>query len=371
MNKLQKVLCLSAFLALGACAHEPLRSRAAATPEELMVEGSGANNVKDLAAGRSAAMQDAEKNAVRRIAELFMDETSKAENYAALENGPLKSPQLYVSRYKIISEGVDGSLYREKLKVWVYLDKISSALRDLNLSGAQSSRPRAALVSRETGDGSAFAASFKEALSRRSIMSVADFPFAKDKTLAAAGDEALLAAASEAGADLLLSASASAAVSGGGLNTGFYPSKADASVKLYDVHTGKELFSVSRQGSAIDSSEAASFAKSLASAGEVLAQETAAKAERVLKTDAAVLIKVSGLSGIGALEKIKAHFAQLDVKTLRLESYSEGAAVFSVVPTRPDTQELASAALRGDSLGLELEGVSPQEILFSAANTGL
>jgi len=365
MNELKTALCLSACLALGACAHETVRGRAATTPEMVAVEGMGAYNVKDLAACRSAALQDAEKNAVRRIAELFMDETAKAENYAALENGPLRSPQLYVSRYKVLSEGPDGAQYREKVNVWVYMDKVSSALRDLNLAGAQASRPRAALVSRETGDGTAFAASFRDALSRRSNLAVTDFPFAKDKSLAAGGDEALVAAASEAGADLLLSASAAASASGGGLNTGFYPSKADATVKLYDVHTGKELFSVSRQGSAIDSSEAASFSKSLASAGELLAQETASKAERVLKTDVAVLIKVSGLGGIDALEKLKAHFAQLDVKTLRLDSYSEGEAVFSVVPARPDTQELASAALRGDSLGLELEGATPQEIVFT------
>ncbi|PIU17718.1 MAG: hypothetical protein COT18_12610, partial [Elusimicrobia bacterium CG08_land_8_20_14_0_20_59_10] len=361
-----KLTFLSSLLVLGACAGGPVRGRVASSPEMLVVEGSAPHNSNDLSVGRSAALLDAQKNAVRRIAELFLDETARAENYTVLEKGLLKAPQLYVAKYKVLSEGPDGQFYRETLRVWVHLDKVISTLRDLNLYGGPVARPRAALISRENGGGSAFSSAFQTALARNSIIAIEDFPFTKDKNAASAPDGVLLEAASAAGADLLLSATATASslMYGGGLASGFFPSRADASVKVYDVRTGAVLFLVARQGSAIDSSEAASFAKSLSSAGEVLAKETMVKAGHFLKTDAPVLVKVSGLNGIEALEKIKEHFSRLEVKALRLQSYSEGEAVFSVVPNRPDTQELASAALRGDFMTLELEGTSPQEIVF-------
>ncbi|OGR95731.1 MAG: hypothetical protein A2016_08240 [Elusimicrobia bacterium GWF2_62_30] len=365
MKELKTILCLSVCLAFGACSHNTGRARLAPVPEMLVAEGSAAYNVKDLGATRAAASLDAQKNAVRRIAELFMDDSSRAENYAALEAGLLKTPQLYVAKYKVVSEGSDGTLYRESVKVWVYMDKIASALGGLSLTGAQGFKPRAALVSRETGKGSVFSSAFRNAISKNSVLDIEDFPFTLNSP-ADAGDEALLKAASEAGADLLLSAKAEASASGGGMNMGFFPSRADASVKVYDVRAGKELFAVAKQGSAIDSSEAASFSKALAAAGELLAKETALKAERLLKAEATVRIKVWGLNGIDSLEKLKSHLSGLEIKALRLESYLNGEAVFSVVPNRFDTQELASAALRGDPLlGLALEGVSPQEIVFT------
>lgn len=370
MQKTISALCLASLLFFGGCARETVRGRSVTAPEVLAVEGAVPYNFKDLSASRNAVVSDAQKNAVRRVAELFMDDSSKGENYTALENGLLKNPQRYVAKYKVLSEGADGALYRAKVNVWLYLSEIASAMHGLNLSEAQGFKPHAALVSRETGNGSVFASSFKASLAKRSIMSIDDFSFTKDKKQPADTDEALLAQASEAGADLLLlaSATASSAMYGGGLSSGFFPSRADASVKVYDVHSGELLFLMARQGSAIDSSEAASFAKSLASAGEALAQETSAKAERVLKTDAPVQVTVYDLNGIEALEKLKAHLLRLDIKALRLENYSAGKAVFSVVPNHSGTQELASAVLRGDPLlGLALEGVSPQEIVFTTA----
>jgi hypothetical protein len=54
------------------------------------------------------------------------------------------------------------------------------------------------------------------------------------------------------------------------------------------------------------------------------------------------------------------------LRRLRLESYSEGSAVFAAVPRRPDPQELASAVLRADALGLQLVGTGPDGADFTA-----
>ena len=269
-----------------------------------------------------------------------------------------------MAKYKIVSEGPDGAYYRVRLKVWVNNGKISSALRGLNLSGKAAGGARAALVRKGQGDDS-FAAAFKDAFSRRSAVTIEEFPFAKDAALLAGPREALLAAASAAGADLVLEAAASASASGAGMNTGFYPARAEAWLKVYEAASGKELFALSSQGDAIDSSQQASFNKALASAGELLAQQAAARAERSFKTDAPLMLRFNRLDGLETLEKLKDQLSRLDVKSLRLESYSDGTAFFEVVPRRPDPQELASAVLRGDAMGLELDGTGPQEVVFS------
>ncbi|MBI5743685.1 MAG: hypothetical protein HY952_03975 [Elusimicrobia bacterium] len=355
--------CLAAVLLAG-CAGAPARNPAKAPPAQLQAEGVTALNLRDLGASRAAAVLDAERAAVSRTAELFLDDEAWAEKFSAVEAGLLKAPNLYVSKYKILSEGADGAFYRVRLNVWVQHARVGAELRALKLAGPAAAGPRAAFALRGPA-APAFAAAFKEAFTRRASAVIEDFPFAADQALLAGSDEGLAAAASAAGADLLITASASASAAGAGLNTGFFPSKADASVKVYELPGGRLLADASNQANGIDSSEAASFAKALGSAGELLAQETASKVSRSLKQAAPVKLKFLGFETLEAVEKLRAQLNKLDARGLRLENYDGAAAVFQCVPRRPDPQEFASTVLRGDSLGLELEGVGPQEIVFS------
>ncbi len=355
---------IPALLLAAACSHAPVPGSFRAAPEPLSAEGAAPFEERNIGACRDRAALDAEKAAVRRAAELFMDETARAEKYAVLEIGLLKTPQLYVAKRKIVSQGRDGALYRVGLRAWVYHDKIASALRGMNLAGPGASGPAAALAVRGTTD-KAFAAAFREAFSRRSKLALKDYPFASDAALLAGPDAALAQAAADSGAELLLAVTASASSSGAGLNTGFYPSRSEASLKVYDARTGRELLALSSQSNAIDSSEAASFTKALASAAELLGQEAAVKTARLLKTDAPVRIRVLGLTGLEAAEKLRDQLQRVDLGGLRMESYADGVAVFVAVPRHSDPQEFASAVLRADSMGLELEGAGPQELVFS------
>ncbi len=364
MKNLARILAPALLAAAAACATSPAPGSFKADPEMLYAEGSADFNAADLGASRDKAVLDAQRSAVRRAAELYMDDTARAENYPALENGPLKTPQLYVAKHKVVSEGQDGAFYRVGTKVWVYHDRLASALRGLNLAGKAAAGPVAAFVQGGT-PAPAFAKTFRDAFTKRSAVTIKEFPFTAEQALVSGPREALIAAASAAGADLLIFASAFPSPSGAGINTGFYPSKADASAVIYEAKTGKSLLELSIQANAIDSLEAVSFSKALASAGDLLAQEAAAKSDRFLRSDAAIRVKISGVDGLAALEKIKAQLQRVDVKGLRLESYSSGVALFTVEPIHPDPQEFASAVLRGDSLGLELEGTGAQEVAFS------
>ncbi len=353
--KIMKRLLPALLLAAAACAHVPAPNAFKADPEPLEADGSAELDVRDLASSKARAVLDAQRAAVRRAAELFLDEDAGGERPQVLENGPLRSPQLYVARHKVLAEGPDGASYRVTLKVWVYHDKIAAALRGLALSGP--ARKRAALA--QAAPSAAFSAAFKAAFARRSAMDVEDLPAGY------AGPEEAARAASAAGDDLLFYASASAAASAAGLNTGFFPSRGEASLLVLEPATGRELLRLSSQASSVDSSQQAADAKALAAAGEALAQEAAVKTARLVKSDPVVRVRVSGLSGLEELEKLKAQLQSLDVKSLRLESYAEGVAVFEVSPRTSDVQEFASTVLRGDSMGLELEGAGAQEAAFA------
>jgi hypothetical protein len=363
--KNNRLALFAAPLLLGACAHAPALNPSRAAPEEMAADGAADFDVKDLAASRARAVQDAERNAVSRAAALYLDAGALAEKQQALESGLLKNPQLYVAKYKLLSAGQDGSVYRVRLAAWVYLGRISSDLKNLNISGPSVLGPRAALVARGA-PAPEFADAFRGTFSRRSSVSLEDFAFTRDPAAAAGPEAALLDAAALSGADLLIEVSASASASGAGITAGFYPSKADASAKIYDASSGSQLAEFSVQADGIDSTQAGSFSKALASAGELLAQQAAAKADKLAKPDTVLTLKFFGLDGVDTLEKLKAQLSRLDVKALRLESYASGDAVFQAVPRNtPDPQEFASAVLRVDALGLQLEGTSPQEADFS------
>lgn len=363
--KPQLKLFLTACLPLlAACAHAPAPGSVKAPPAALEADGAFAFDVKDLAASRAGAVQDAERAAVLRAASLYLDEETRAEKAAVLEAGLLRNPHLFVARYKILSEGQDGAAYNVRLRVWVYHGRVASELRSLKLAGPAAAGPRAALALRGA-PAPAFAAAFKEAFGRRSQAVIEDYPFASDPALLAGPEEKLLEAAAAAGADLLITASASAAAAGPGLNTGFFPSRAEASVKLLEASSGRQLLELSNQASGIDSTQAASFAKALSAAGELLGQETAARAARLLKQENPVKLKFYGVEDLAMAEKLKAQLLKLDASGLRLESLEPGTAVFLAVPRRPDMQELASAVLRWDSFGLVPEGAGAQEVAFS------
>ena len=362
--KLTANTSLVAILLLAGCAHAPSSSSFRAPPALLEAEGVYALNSKDLAASRAGAVQEAERTAVSRVAALYLDEETRAEKYQVLEGPLLKNPHLYVARYKIVSEGQDGPYYRVRIKAWVSHGRVASELRLLKLTGPAAAGPKAAFVVRGA-PAPAFASAFREAFVRRSPALIEDFPFAADAALAAGPEERLVEAAGVSGADLLISASVSAAAAGAGLNTGFYPSRADASVKVYDAVSGKVLFEAVTQTSGIDSTEAASFAKALSQAGELLAQEVSSRSERLVKQETEIKIKIYGVEGLETVEKLRAQLLKLDAKGVRLDSYNAETAVFLAVPRRPDPQEFASSVLRGDSLGLEPEGAGAQEVAFS------
>ena len=97
-----------------------------------------------------------------------------------------------------------------------------------------------------------------------------------------------------------------------------------------------------------------------------MAQSAALNLARMEKKSFELKLRVRNLGGIPALKILKGEADKLGAKSLRLESYSDGEALFTISPASSDPQELASALLRQDELGLELESATQAEVVFSA-----
>lgn len=354
---------LPVLLMVSACAHAPVAGGFSSSPEPITADGEVPLNEGNVQASRQLAAQDAEKNALRRGAELFMDGSAGPEAAQALDAGILRTPQLYVAKYKVLSGWRDGSVYRVTVRAWLHLDTLVSALRGMKLAGPEASAPEAGLAGAGASSkafSDAFAGSFAAASMLRLKLLAPSAPQNGSDALAAD-----LSAASDAGADLLFVSSAAAVPSGSGFDTGFYPYRADVSLDVYDVKSGKQLLSLSGQASAIDSSRQASLDKALASAGELLGRQAAQKTAGLVSSPAPVKIKVFGLDGLATLEKLRAQLSKAPLSGLRVDSYSEGTAVLSAVPDSSDLQEFASSVLRDDEMGLELEATGPAEVDFA------
>lgn len=373
-----------AVLALAACwsarAGAPGAFAARESVEPVLAEGAVVFSSGDVKAAAGAAIAEAQRSAVSSVADLFLDPSAKAEKYGVLQQNLLQAPQAYVVKQKVLYQGAEGGFYRVKIKAYILVDKVSAAVKNLSL-GAQPGRSRkAALLAGEYFNGQpsaagdfarAFTGWFKGRDSLLFIEAKTPGGWAPPRTWpdeggGSSGEGAFFEAAGAAGAGLALVGRAEALPLSAAQNPqpGFYPARAEARARLYDV-SGKQLLEASSQANALDASEEAAFKKALASAAELLAQDISGRIGKILKPEPPVTLRVLGLSGIEAARKLKEAVERLDINGSAFESYSGGTAVMKVALKRPDPQEFASALLRLGVFKMDLEVVSQQEVIFA------
>ncbi|MBI4802836.1 MAG: hypothetical protein HY796_09975 [Elusimicrobia bacterium] len=382
MNKVFKFTAVSTLAVFLAASAGDLSARdLKAGAEPVTTEGSLPYNGGDPAAAANAAIIEAQKNAVSAVAELFIDPVAKAEKYELFRQNLLKTPQLYVKKHKVLSQGAEGAFYKVKIKAYVYVDKVNSALKGLQLSAQPGRNRKAALMAGEyfnarpsaAGDfANAFAGYFKG----RDTLFFADLKAPAtgwtlpqswlDEERNSADVSAFFDAASAAGAGLVFLCKAEALPLSAAQNAqpGFYPARAEARMKIFET-SGKRISEVSSQANALDVSEEAAFKKALAAAGELLAAELAGRLDKILRPEIPVTLRVSGLPAVEAARKLKEAVEKLDIAGAAFESYGGGTAVMTVMLKRPDAHEFASALLRTGVFVMDLESVSQLEAVFS------
>ena len=358
----------AACLLLASCAGRTARPAAKNTVETVETSGLAPYNDRDLSATSGAALAEARKNAIEAVADLFMGPRSKAEKYEIFKQNLLKNPGMYVKKQKVLSERREGDFYRVNILAYVYIDKVAAALRGLALSDGAEAGPAGAMMLDEyfRTDSSQYAdagKAFSGYLSGRTAVRFLDTPALKNSR----DENSFFEAARASGADLVFIGRAEADPMGAEQTpqAGFYPARAKAELKIYEAGSRRLLLEISGQSNALDSAEGGAFRKALAAAGEQLGAEAVSKADKFIKPKALLTLRVKGLSGIEDARKLMTAVEGMDVGGASLESYSDGEAVLTVQPARPDPQEFSSALLRTGVFNLELEGVGQSEAVFS------
>ena len=359
---------VSAFGLLAACAGRAARPAIKNSVEFIESEGLAPYNDRDLGATTSAAVLEAQKNAIEAVADLFMGPQSKAEKYEVFKRHLLQNPGVYVKKYKLISERPEGTFYRVNILAYLYVDKVASALRGLALSEEAGAGASGALMFEEyfRTEASQYAdagRAFSDYLAAKTSLRFLDTPALKNSK----DENSFFEAARASGADLVLIGRAEADPMGAaqGAQAGFYPARAKAGLKIYEAGTRRLLLEISSQSNALDAAEEGAFRKALVSAGELLGAEAFSKADKFIRRETPLTLRVKGLGGIADARKLKAAVEGMGTSGAALESYSEGEAVMTVIPARPDSQEFASALLRTGVFNLELESVAQFEAVFS------
>ena len=362
INFLKKSILFSAAIMFAACSASVRNQTISSDNTEVIAaEGRVFYNDRNINETREKAIYDAKLKAVRRVAELFADALYKAEGkYETFEKLVTEDPDFFIHKYKIKHEGQDRDSYVSQVNLYIYTEKIASAVRSAGLASSVKG-PKAAIYIEETPEGTSFQKAFIAALSKDSIMTVELL----DKSKIGDGSyDALTAASAEIGAEMFIKAKAKAYLFGGGIGTDFHPSGADGSVEVIQVPSGKRLSDISRQGSGSDSSKDVAMSKAMESLAALLSKDTAARVDPQLKSDPAIKLIFSGLSGIEQAETLKSDLLKMNFKYISLDSYANGRAVFSSITKTQDCQEIASMILRGESLGAQLGEVSGKEINF-------
>jgi hypothetical protein len=357
------VLCL-----LTACGGRAKRAALQNSVEAVEAEGYAPYNEGSPAGTTAAAVIEAQKKAIETVADLFISPLAKAEKYDMLKRTLLKSPQLYVKRSKVLSERREGDLSRVAIRAYVYVDKISSALRGLAMTDPAEPGASGALMLDEYlgsavstyGDARGALTGF---LSRKTALKFLSTP-ALDNSK---DEDSFFEAARASGADLVFIGRAEAAplAAAQGQQAGFYTARAKVEVKIYEAGSRKLLQELSSSSSALDVGEEGAFRKALSSSGELLGQEAVSKADKFIRPVAPLVLRVRRLGGVADARTLKEAVGRMKVSRADFESYSDGEAIMTVYPDPPDAQEFASSLLRGGALNLALESVSQFEAVFT------
>jgi hypothetical protein len=359
---------LAALCLLTACGGQAKRTALHNSVDAVEAEGYIPYNERDLIANARAAAVEAQKSAIETVADLFISPLAKAERSDVLKKTLLKSPQLYVKRYKVLGERREGDFYRVSIRAYVYVDRIASALRGLAMTEPAGPGVAGALMLDEYLGPAASAygdarKAFTDYLGRKTVLKFLDAPALNNSK----DENAFFEAARASGADLVLIGRAEAAplAAAQGQQAGFYTTRARTELKIYEAGSRKLMLELAGNSNALDVTEEGAFRKALTSAGELLGQEAFSKADKFIKPAAPLVLRVRGLNGIADAHKLKDAIYKAGASRADFESYSDGEAVITVYPAHPDAQEFSSALLRTGILNLAIESVSQFEAVFS------
>jgi|GEM_PF-1441101 len=353
---MKKLFYIIPVVFLAACVHGKNNLNMLGT-ESMDVKVSSEYDETNRDRSRAVAVYDGELKALRRTAGFFTDSSA---DQAAVDATLVQGINKFVDDYKILSEDISGGSYNVSLRVWVNTARLVSALKEKNMVEAVHG-PRAAVVfTKAPEDVSAFADAFSSVLAGNSVVGCVFL----DRAVKAEDDNAVKEAAEAAGAELIIKMALN--INQGAGSGNLYSNTVSVVASVSYADSGKLITNISRQGSAVDSSQTVSLKKAMEDAATVLSTELGAKLSRYSSGDPVVRLVIKGVRSFEDVDSLRGDLQKMAFKTVAFGGFKDGTAVFDVTAKKNfDPQELSSAVISGcSSIKLIADGVTARELDF-------
>ncbi len=135
------LLLICAAIALNACGGRPnIRDSAGGkskpgqeVTEVVRADGMSAITNNDIIDAKKRALADAEKNAVEMTVGVYVNAATRVEKAIMVDQQILAKTNGYIKKYKILSEGREGDLYKIRIEALVKIEEVNKDLADLGL----------------------------------------------------------------------------------------------------------------------------------------------------------------------------------------------------------------------------------------------
>ncbi len=349
-RKSHTYLLVSLALALlCACAHTRLKVGKNAQGEVVEAEGLAPNEGKDLILIKRASLVDAQRNAIEKAVGVFVSAKTLVEKAVAIENNILARTDGYIKKYDILSEGVEGSFYKTKIRALVALKDLEKDLKDMSLLNTpELQRPRVLIDVKEEVD--------KQILDDDTLQN------SLQKSLMAQGFVVVTEERAKEAEILLKGKASSFPFQSDGLG-GFVSYRARLSVQALRAGTKDVVLSYTKEASGLGGNAELASLKSFETIGDMAGKDIATQLPEALKKGKNVLVFVEGVKSFADVERVRKHLtSEPGVADLILRLYDEEMAQFELQLDTIYPSELASHLERSSTLRLKVVEASTQSI---------
>ncbi len=327
-----------------------LQASAAMAGEMINASGFAAITGGNTVIARDKAIDDALRKAVEQAVGTMVSSDTMTDNYKVIHDKILARTSGYVERYKILSEGPEGELYRVRVQAEIGRADLTSDLSALGLLHVLAEKPKVMVIIDEKVGG-LYGTTGSEAVGQaestiiekllNSGFNVVDADtvranITRDKALRIleGDDRAAAAEGLKYGAQIVITGKAFSKNAGGKLyGTNMQSIQATLQAKVIRTDTGKIIASKSAQGAQVHMDELQGGALAIKEAGEKISDELIAMIVKQWSSDVygrsqEITVMISGLVSyrhLSAVKKILEKETQ-GVKAVHQRSFTGGVA---------------------------------------------
>jgi len=343
-------LALAAVILTG-CAGGRLKVGATKDGEVIEAEGWAPVVDDDLLGTKKRSLAEAQKKAVERVVGVFISAKTRVAQSVTVNQNILADVKGYIQKYDVVSEKQEDGFYKTRIRALVLYQKVGEDLESLGLMRPPPP-PGNPVVSVRVGEAGSMAAD-KAASAVRKVFVDKGFT---------------VVVADEKEPDLIVKGSALASELKDVRLGGFVSFRARAELEVVKARTGEVLARKTREASGLDPTRSIAEAKAYENAASLAGEELAAELTGLLTSRVKVTVRVSGLSGLDAVQGLADDLRlQPDIAAATLSVFREGGAELLVTTEGMAGEELGALLLRMKKYGFKTGDVTPYLVEVRAA----